>query len=395
MNPKVSIIVPVYNVEEYLKECLDSIVNQSFKDIEIICVDDGSTDGSLAILKDYEEQDDRIIVISQENHGVGKARNVGLKKAVGDYILFVDSDDWIYPDAIELLYSNAFKNNSDMVNFKYTYYPNLDRDGNAWGFDFRPNFDKVTDFTNLTFNYKQIKNHVLNSFLQLWIQLIKREFLESYDDFYFPENVAYEDVLFHVKLFLRAKRISYIPKVFYFYRDNHNSIMHQSKYVFDIFKAIDSVKDFLIENDYYDEFKDEFDRFKIQHTLHYMICADSEEFFQKAKEEFSKINLSPNHIVDKRRLRLYELVLESSNYNQYLRGNFKIKEEEFKSQINSLNVKKSSLESNYMALNTKFKDLEKENDLLKKKNGQLNKKLNEYKSRKVVRFVDSIKSFKF
>ena len=91
----ISVIVPVYNVENYLGKCLDSLINQTYKDIEIICINDGSTDNSLNILREYEQMDSRIIIIDQKNGGLSNARNIGLKEAAGEYIMFVDSDDWI------------------------------------------------------------------------------------------------------------------------------------------------------------------------------------------------------------------------------------------------------------------------------------------------------------
>lgn len=116
---EVSIIVPIYNVEKYLNRCLDSLVNQTFKDIEIIALNNGSTDSSLDILKDYASNDNRITIIDNENLGVSKARNIGIDKASGKYIVFVDSDDWIDTNMIEVLYSNITKNNCDLVMCTY------------------------------------------------------------------------------------------------------------------------------------------------------------------------------------------------------------------------------------------------------------------------------------
>ena len=112
---KVSIIVPVYNVEKYLKRCLESLVNQTLKDIEIICVNDGSTDGSLAILNEYVRNDDRIVVINQENSGQSVARNRGIDVAKGEYIGFVDSDDWVCEDYFERLHNSAIQNNAEIA----------------------------------------------------------------------------------------------------------------------------------------------------------------------------------------------------------------------------------------------------------------------------------------
>lgn len=110
---KISVIVPVYNVEEYLRKCLDSVLNQTLRDIEIICVDDGSTDSLWEILKEYAQKDDRIKLIQKENGGLSSARNAAMQVAKGDYIGFVDSDDWIDPDFLRKLYVAAEKYGAD------------------------------------------------------------------------------------------------------------------------------------------------------------------------------------------------------------------------------------------------------------------------------------------
>lgn len=115
MKPKVSVIVPVYNTEKYIRKCVDSIINQTLKDIEIILVDDGSTDSCHEILDEYSTKDNRVIVIHKENGGQGSARNMGLDIAKGQYIGFVDSDDWVDLDMYEKLYTNAKLNEADMV----------------------------------------------------------------------------------------------------------------------------------------------------------------------------------------------------------------------------------------------------------------------------------------
>ncbi len=122
MIPKVSIIIPVYNVEKYLKECLNSVVNQTLKEIEIICVDDGSTDNSLSILEEYAKKDNRINLLKQENSGAGAARNKGLDSARGEYIYFLDSDDFLELNAIEILYNQIAKNQADICFFKFYKY---------------------------------------------------------------------------------------------------------------------------------------------------------------------------------------------------------------------------------------------------------------------------------
>ena len=114
-EPKVSVIIPVYNVEEYLRECLDSVVNQTLKEIEIICVDDGSTDSSLDILKEYAEKDNRITVMKQANLHAGVARNAGLSVAKGEYLSFLDSDDFFEKDMLEKMFLKVSSNLSDVI----------------------------------------------------------------------------------------------------------------------------------------------------------------------------------------------------------------------------------------------------------------------------------------
>ena len=114
-NPMVSVIIPVYNAEAYLEECLDSVVNQTLKNIEIICVNDGSTDNSLDILKEYQEKDDRVIIINQENQGAGVARNQGIKVAKGNYLSILDADDFFELNMLELMCMNALKFDADVT----------------------------------------------------------------------------------------------------------------------------------------------------------------------------------------------------------------------------------------------------------------------------------------
>jgi glycosyltransferase involved in cell wall biosynthesis len=119
---KISVIIPVYNIEDYLKECLDSIVNQSLDDIEIICVNDGSTDSSLDILKEYGNADSRVRIISQENKGIGCARNTALTSVKGEYVYFMDGDDILELDALEKLYNLAVERDVDFIMFKISNF---------------------------------------------------------------------------------------------------------------------------------------------------------------------------------------------------------------------------------------------------------------------------------
>ena len=335
---KVSVIVPVYNVEDYLEECLDSIVNQTFKDIEIICINDGSTDNSLKILNDYEIQDNRVKIISQENKGQGSARNKGLSIAKGDYIYFIDSDDYIDLKTIGTLYNNAISNNSEIVVSKIARFNNNSNEINysVPGFDFEHVFPDE-DFNNFNFTYKNIKEYVLNRSYAPWMKLFKKEFLLE-NNFKFIENLPFEDILFHIQTFLNAKSISFSPNFFYYYRNNPNSTMNTSKNGFNIFKIIDIVENYLNENDFIDEFEDEFDFFKVTQIIYYLISTKSEEYFQKAKTELSKVRLSENHLLYYSLLNKYYLVLESNSFEEYIKKVYDKNFLNLNKQINNLNL---------------------------------------------------------
>ena len=125
--PAISIIIPVYNVEKYLRRCLDSVLNQTFTDWQAICVNDGSPDGSGEILAEYAARDSRFIIVNKENGGLSDARNAGLPHATGEYIMYLDSDDFIHPQTMEIAYHMARRDNSDIVSFTYdrVYRPQL------------------------------------------------------------------------------------------------------------------------------------------------------------------------------------------------------------------------------------------------------------------------------
>lgn len=379
---KISIIIPVYNVENFLNECLDSVVYQTLEDIEIICVNDGSTDSSLAILEAYAKKDGRIKIISQENGGLGNARNVGMKHISGDYVFFIDSDDYIALDALEKLYNNAISNDSDFVLFKIARFDeNYKINYKNPGFALEKYFEGE-DFNNFTFTSSQIKPFVLNASFAAWAKLYKKEFLDKYDDLTFPEKLAYEDVPFHVKIMLYAEKISFVPEFLYFYRFNSNSIVNTSSNTPDIFKICAIVENVLIEKNYYFKFKNEFDLFKITQILNYILFSDSEEYFKLAKEEFSKINLKNDNLVSKPLENRYRLVLNSESMSEY-----EIKEHEL--YIQELKLKNKELTKKYKKLKKQNQKLIKEKKEVKK----LNKSILSSNSWKITKPLRKFKSY--
>ena len=198
-NPKVSVIVPVYNNEKYLNECINSIINQTLKDIEIICINDGSDDNSWKILKDYAKKDDRIIILDELHQGAGKSREKGIKISRGEYIFLADSDDILERELLKLTYENGVNNDSDIVFFKVNYF---NHENNSIftpeKFDLSEFFPNQQNFNEFTFKWDSIKPTVFNRFTNIWSCLFNGDFLRN-NSFCFPEKLSFNDVPLYVQ----------------------------------------------------------------------------------------------------------------------------------------------------------------------------------------------------
>lgn len=355
---KISVIVPVYNCEDYIEESIKSILNQTFEDIEIISIDDGSADNSLNILKEIESNDSRLKVFSQENQGSSVARNNALKKVQGDYVYFFDADDYIVEDCLEKIYDNALKNDSDIVFFKYDQYKD-DRFFKHFGLDIEEQFPDA-DFEDFTFNCYGYRLRAFRGPFAPWFKLYKKEFLEK-NNFEFPVNLNHNDVPFHLKTFLKASRISFVDEYLYHYRiDNPNSISNtRLKNYKDIFSIIHIVEDFLKDERLLEEFKKEFDYFKIN-RITYEISGRPEDYFSIAKEELSSTNLN-NDLLSKNVLFKAESILNSNSLEEY---NSKI-------EIYNLSNQNKSLSNNNEQLKNENKNLKEDLDKYQKKNKEI------------------------
>ena len=241
--PKVSVIVPVYNVEKYLKKCLDSLLNQTIKDdIEVIIVNDGSKDKSQDIIDEYIKKYPNLFKgYIKENHGQGSARNYGVKKATGEYIGFVDADDYIEENMYEVLYNEAKEKNLDIVvcDMVWAY-----EDGKIEYRSTLPSFLKE-------FNYK---TYILSNPGPV-NKIYKRELWEN-SKVYFPEDIWYEDFAIIPALSKYTKKIGYINSKLYYYRQRQNSTMKNTKYdtkLLDIIKACSYLYEALKDTEYVEE----------------------------------------------------------------------------------------------------------------------------------------------
>lgn len=208
-NPKVSIIVPVYNSEKYLERCLDSLVMQTLEDIEIICINDGSTDKSLEILEEYGSN---IVVINQENQGQSIARNKGIDIAKGEYIGFIDSDDWVDVDYFEKLYKAAKKHDADIA---VAGIVRLHKFGKKYHLKFTEEI--VTNDVNKKFQLCDLPDRSY-----VWNKIYKKESLLS-DNIKFVENIIFEDCIFTPQVLHKLNKLVTVPNTYYYYWKHTNS----------------------------------------------------------------------------------------------------------------------------------------------------------------------------
>ena len=229
-KPVVSVIIPVYNGETYLKECLDSVIRQSFSHWEMICINDGSTDGSLRILEDFARMDDRIRVLSQDNQGQSAARNAGMRCALGAYILFLDCDDRLMPDALERLTERAAEDQLDILYFDGETFFNDGLDTEEKFAGYRQVYHaKITISGTLTGTEMFRTLYESGSYrVSVCMQLFRRTFLQETGMTFYP-GILYEDNLFTMKTMTQAKRTGYCHQTFYMRRIRPNSIVTQSK----------------------------------------------------------------------------------------------------------------------------------------------------------------------
>ena len=214
--PAISVIVPVYNVERYLPRCLDSLINQTLKDIEIICINDGSPDNSLEILEEYAKKDSRIKVINQENAGLSAARNNGMSAASGEYIGFVDSDDWIDLDFYEKLYTAAKKYDADITAGCIKTWRKHNRNGVMLKYE----KEECSEDLNRKFYLSDFPETC-----NVWNRIYKTSELKKHH-LEFEVGVYYEDVCFTVEALYCMKKLAVVPETYYNYeRANVNSIV--------------------------------------------------------------------------------------------------------------------------------------------------------------------------
>ena len=250
--PKVSVIVPIYNVEKYLEKCINSLLSQTLEDIQIILVNDGSKDNSGNIAREYEKNNkNRIIYVEKENGGLSDARNYGLKYATGDFIAFLDSDDYIEKNAYEEMYNKAIEENADYVECDF-----------IWEFPNKIRVDKQ-------YPYKNKKEMISFVRVVAWNKLIKRQLITD-NNLEFPKGLRYEDVEFTYKLIPFINKFAYVDKPFIHYVQREGSIVNvQNERTAEIFTVLDNVIEFYKKNNIYEKYRDELE----YNYARYLLCS--------------------------------------------------------------------------------------------------------------------------
>ena len=245
--PKISIIIPVYNVEKYLRECLDSCVNQTLEDIEIICVDDASPDNSIKVLEEYQQKDPRIKIFRHEiNKNLGAARNTGVVNATGEYVWFVDSDDYIDTKACQILYDAIKDFDVDMLCFSALQFVDTDEYRRFVYHIYYHQGVQINKIYHPKTNWKGITFSNLN--VTAWSYIIKSSVIQK---FKFRENVWHEDADFTPILLASVDSFCYIPYTAYFYRITNGSITKSAmtqKRLEDLIKVLESMDKFVYDN---------------------------------------------------------------------------------------------------------------------------------------------------
>lgn len=300
MKKKVSIIVPIYNVAKYLEECLDSLLKQDFHNLEIICVNDGSPDNSAKILQKYSELDERIRVITQENQGQASARNAGIADATGDYILMVDGDDMLEPNAVSSLVYNAVTTNAEMVYF----------DARILYMD----EEEIDESKKIDFYYQRSKSYGLHEGKEMFAQmvqnedycdsacllLIDREWMQK-EGLAFCPGILHEDCLFWVQAMIMAPHVMHINERFYIYRVRANSTMTKEMGAANVYGKMVCFKHFMemLESEELTRSQERALR-KFSHVVHWSISdiAGKMSFEERKKLAEYPIDMSMKSLLD-------------------------------------------------------------------------------------------------
>ena len=295
--PKISLIVAAYNIEYYIERCIESLLKQTFTDIEIVIVNDGSTDGTLDKIKSVIKDDNRVKLINKKNEGVVEARRTGLINSTGEYVLFIDGDDWIDTKTCEKCYKKLLEDNYDILYYGY------------WiAYDNKKNI-KV-DIKEKVLNEKQFLKELLLVNINgcLWTKIIRRSYLID-NNIGFPKDIIYgEDLAMSVEIACYKPKVACINQQFYYYYQRENSITNSklTNQAFHIIKALEYIKEFMIKKNLFEEFIDEYNYLVYRNLFYSFITCNNEvnNLHKELYDNWIKRNIKINknkYILDHKR----------------------------------------------------------------------------------------------
>lgn len=294
--PKISVILPIYNQEKFLPKALASLSEQTLADTEYICVNDGSTDNSLQVMNKHAKKDSRFKILNQPNLGTGQARNNGIKQATGEYIAFLDPDDWFEPEALSSLYKQAKKQNCDMLVFDYKV---VDEAGNLIKKNsIAENVKRVFALTDgAIFNWRDIKGRLFGGlYFAMWNKIFRHDFIVAHK-LHCADTSFAQDAPFTLGAILNAQRIGYSATPYHNYRIHHRSAIHtKSDKNLCMFKSFDSLKRVIGECGLTEELLSEFDTYMVNRCNKNINRIASPETFEMLRRQ--KFSQRTNQIVD-------------------------------------------------------------------------------------------------
>lgn len=291
-KPKVSIILPVYNVGKYLRESLDSLINQTLKDIEIICINDGSTDNCFDILEEYKEKDDRIIVVHKENKGTGAARNDGLRLATGECIGFVDPDDWVKPNMFERLYNLIKEKDLDIAMCMPDGYDEKNGVIAPFPYFVDANFKNIID--DRIFNWRDLSPFAYP--MCVWNKLYTKKLFDE-NNIEYAEGLDFEDHKVIFGTLLTAEKIFFIREKLYVYRYNREGsvLTDNNRRLIDHIEIFNIVEQLMKDTKTFEPLKEDFLTYKIHNILYYysMIKDEfKEDYYKEMAQSIKDTNLT-------------------------------------------------------------------------------------------------------
>lgn len=310
---KISVIVPVYNAESELSFCLDSIISQSFSNIEILCINYGSTDDSLKILEQYAIFDPRIKIVNQEHKGIACAKNKGIELAQGEFITFIDTTDRISPLMYERLYHNAKNRKSDVVYCNLIWYNTISHKYFAYNNGFSDFLEQR--YKNTGFCENEVEPAIFFEIpCPCWNKIYLCEFIKS-KNIKFIEDHVMEDIPFFAQVFLKAQRISFDKNKYYIYRTNKKPslIQYSEKDYDDIFFMLNATKNIFLENNKWNKYKTLWLLYEAKTLLVQLKDMDDslkEEYYNKIKRHFEEKDFNEYDVEFLKKITLYSYIEE-------------------------------------------------------------------------------------